>query len=84
MVFRCGLTTLLRSATLQMRLAVGIVFAFAAQARAQSGSTAAMSPPSPARETPNHHQLDFWIGKWNLTRILPDGTERSSEHSRCA
>ena len=42
----------------------------------------AQEPDHPSLcDSPRHHELDFWIGEWNLTRIEADGTQETGEHN---
>ena len=43
----------------------------------RSGQSAVSLPPRPAR-APEFHQLDFWVGKWD---VYPTGKDKLVAHS---
>lgn len=51
--------------------AAAILFALPAIA-----SDAPPSPPPPTCDSPQHHQMDFWLGEWKLTWQGGEGTNR--------
>lgn len=67
--------------TRMLALLASIAFALPLQLQASALSAVRSAPWEDTCDTPNHHQLDFWIGKWSLSRVQPDGTEEPGEHN---
>ncbi|HVQ06983.1 MAG TPA: hypothetical protein VMS43_00970 [Allosphingosinicella sp.] len=44
----------------------------------QAPAAPSAPPPPPACAAPEHHQFDFWVGRWD---VYPTGTERLVAHS---
>lgn len=59
-------------------IAIVALLGTAAAAQTPPGQPAPAAPPSPACETPEHRQFDYWVGYWDVYRT---GTDTLVAHS---